>query len=728
MSVKPRITLGMATYDDNAGLEMTVQSAAMHNTWQKVTDLEIVVIDNSPIGSPHRDLNRSFVNFSRGVPVDAPTFARTPLCKYVEMPHIIGTTAPRDAVFQHATADIVVVVDCHVMGYHNWLTRLLNWFDRNPNFMGLVHGPIMYNDLLTHQTHLNDRFRAGMRGTWSSMWRSPSGDYFSTEGVVVTDAHSAAETQEPMVRYYRPLPFEKYPTDANGNATLPSGFTLPGGVAWPGHDRVLKQLGCVEVGLTDSDEAFEIPGCGMGMFACRKAAWPGFAKNCSGFGGEEMNIHDRFRKMGQKVVCLPFLKWWHRFERVGNHPYPNPTAAHVRNHLLWLAENGGTPERVHKHYVESGLLAGQQSEAVWQKMLADPVNYHIELKPRDVATSGEGNQMDVLYAKVLTTPRDLDKLAEIIKRVSERVASVVGFVKRAEWEPAVASGYPGHVHFYQEEPTMSRLVHKAVEEASAKRDRQIVQYSTTVKPDDIDPLTVAPKDCELLIIDKENSAPYLSGVLERHAPSCSKYILIRGAQNFGEKSECGTKPGMWEAVKDWVANNPEWFIAFHNPQQFGLTMLARDPEPRPEVGVYPWPGPGYGPGTELHTMLASVGINPSAGCGCHARMRQMDEWGISGCLVNRDLIVGWLEQNAERWGWTKAAEQTIQERKLVDQFGQDKPEETIAKLSTVQKLGIAWRSFTTGLAFKVDWTNPYPGLVDESIRRAAIAESQRAKK
>lgn len=714
----------MATYDDNAGMEMTVQSAAMHNDWTKVTDLEVIVTDTSPMGSPHREINQSFLGSSRGISHDAPPTARTPLVKYVDMAGVIGTTAPRDIIFRHATADIVVVVDCHVMGYHNWLIRLLDWFDRHPDFMGLVHGPIMYNDLHTHQTHLNDRFRGGMRGTWGTMWQTPAGDIFNTENNVVTDKYLKEEIPEPMTRYYQLLPFKQYPTDENGEATLPSGFKLPGNMPWPGHDRVLKALGCIEVGLLDSDEAFEIPGCGMGLFACRKAAWPGFAKGCSGFGGEELNIHDRFRKHGQKVVCLPFLKWWHRFERAGGHPYPNPTTAHVRNHLLFLKEDGGTPERVKAHFVDSGLLAGPKSAEVWQEMVADPLAYQIELKPKDNSGSIT-NKLDALFAAVVTTPRDLDKLAEVVRSVAGRVSSVIGFVKRAEWEPIIASGYPTDITFYQEEMHMVQAVHAAVKEASARQTRQIVNYSTVPPAEGIDPREVQPVEADLLIIDKENSAPYLGAVLERHAPFCKRYIMIRGTQSFGDKSECGTLPGLWWAIKDWVENNPSWFIQYHNGNQGGLTILAKDPEQRPAIGFYPWPK-GYGPGTELKAMLSSVGINPGAGCGCHQKMRQMDEWEINGCIVHRDTIVGWLRENAEKWGWAKAAEDTIQKNNLIEATP-EQAEAVTKQLGTVQKLAIAWRSFTTGLAFKVDWTDPYPGLVDESIRRAAIAATQKPK-
>ena len=55
-------------------------------------------------------------------------------------------------------------------------------------------------------------------------------------------------------------------------------------------------------------EPFDIPMQGMGLFACRRAAWPGFNPGFRGFGGEEGYIHEKFRQAGGRTLCLPFMK------------------------------------------------------------------------------------------------------------------------------------------------------------------------------------------------------------------------------------------------------------------------------------------------------------------------------------------------------------------------------------------------------------------------------------
>jgi hypothetical protein len=61
---------------------------------------------------------------------------------------------------------------------------------------------------------------------------------------------------------------------------------------------------------------------GLGVFSCRKAAWLGFNPAFRGFGGEEGYIHEKFRQAGARTLCLPFLRWGHRFGRPAGVPYP----------------------------------------------------------------------------------------------------------------------------------------------------------------------------------------------------------------------------------------------------------------------------------------------------------------------------------------------------------------------------------------------------------------------
>ena len=70
-------------------------------------------------------------------------------------------------------------------------------------------------------------------------------------------------------------------------------------------------------------EPFEIPMQGTGLFCCRRAAWPGFNARFVGFGGEEGYLHEKFRRRGDRTLCLPFLRWLHRFERPRGATYRN---------------------------------------------------------------------------------------------------------------------------------------------------------------------------------------------------------------------------------------------------------------------------------------------------------------------------------------------------------------------------------------------------------------------
>jgi len=60
----------------------------------------------------------------------------------------------------------------------------------------------------------------------------------------------------------------------------------------------------------------------MGVFGCRKDAWLGFNPRFRGHGGEEGYVHHKFRAAGRRTLCLPFLRWTHRFERPNGVPYP----------------------------------------------------------------------------------------------------------------------------------------------------------------------------------------------------------------------------------------------------------------------------------------------------------------------------------------------------------------------------------------------------------------------
>lgn len=93
-------------------------------------------------------------------------------------------------------------------------------------------------------------------------------------------------------------------------------------------------------GEDPNNPPFEIPSQGMGLFSCRTDSWLGYNKEFRGFGGEEKYIHEKYRQRGKKTLCLPFLRWLHRFERPNGIPYTNDLKDRFKNYMIGHLELG----------------------------------------------------------------------------------------------------------------------------------------------------------------------------------------------------------------------------------------------------------------------------------------------------------------------------------------------------------------------------------------------------
>lgn len=111
-------------------------------------------------------------------------------------------------------------------------------------------------------------------------------------------------------------------------------------------------------------DAFDIPMQGLGSFACRKAAWPGFNSDFRGFGGEEGYIHEKFRQRGARTLCLPALRWMHRFARPMGVPYPTDWANRIRNYILGFHELGMSKAEMYSHFMNYLPLAHEDIQQI----------------------------------------------------------------------------------------------------------------------------------------------------------------------------------------------------------------------------------------------------------------------------------------------------------------------------------------------------------------------------
>ncbi len=99
----------------------------------------------------------------------------------------------------------------------------------------------------------------------------------------------------------------------------------------------------------------------------------------------------------------------------------------------------------------------------------------------------------------------------------------------------------------------------------------------------------------------------------------------------------------------------------------------------------PKPVPLYTTGTRLRELFDSLGIKKKFGCSCDYLIFLMNVWGPYGCREKMVKIVDELEANKVLYSWR---------------------EQNAAKLKAI----------ATGLAFKINWLDPFPGIVEEAIR------------
>ncbi len=267
---KPKLTIGMATYDDYDGVFFSIQAIRLYHS-DILDDIELVVIDNHPDGPCAEALKK--------LEREAPNY------RYVPNNSRRGTTA-KDFVFEEAVGEFVLCMDSHVFVVPGALKRLLDYFDANPQTEDLLQGPLLYDDLKTISTHFNPKWRGGMYGTWD----------------------------------------------------------------------------CDERGKDTEAPPFEIPMQGMGLFACRRRTWPGFNPRFRGFGGEEGYIHEKLRQRGGKALCLPFLRWMHRFNRPFGIPYPNNWEDRIRNYVIGFRELGLDTQQIEEHFTT--FLGAEQAQRI----------------------------------------------------------------------------------------------------------------------------------------------------------------------------------------------------------------------------------------------------------------------------------------------------------------------------------------------------------------------------
>lgn len=546
----PKLTIGMAHFEDYHGVYFTIQSLRLHHA-EAMKDVEFVIVDNSPDSQHGKDVEQLVRSWAHIGNAGA---------KYIPMRTPTGTSPSRNKIFEEASGDAVLAMDCHVMFPANTISRLIQFYDDNPETKDIYTGPLIYDTLEYMTTHFNDEWRGEMWGTWGTAWTNGNGNYFSV--LHVNDKCK-----------FIALAMGQIPLTTCGDKELPEDLN------WVGHEKELLNQGFVRAGFNVDDEPFPITGQGLGVFSCRKDAWLGFNKDARGFGGEELYIHEKFRQEGHEAYLLPFLKWLHRFGRPEGVKYSLTRYGKVRNYVLEFNELGRSLDPIREHFVDTELFSKKE----WKYLISDPIANTLPEEPKSSCGScgaadktnkeslDEMETIDEVFEVVKEIPRDLEQHMDFLKDISSKCSHVTEISKRKESLIALAAGKPKKIVSHNIE------IHSMLERVEELATDTEMERSF-LRSTDVDSI----EKTDLLFIDTVHTYPMMMDELRKFAPSVKRFIVARGTQTNGEIGEDGGR-GILHALRLFMKENPKWSVIEHHEHQYGMTVLGRLKKDKPKL-------------------------------------------------------------------------------------------------------------------------------------------------
>lgn len=158
-----RLTVSMATFDDYDGVYFTIQSIRIYGN---TPGIEFLVLDNNP-GSEH---GAAIKNLLSSIPGS----------KYVEVTDRKSSWVKYDA-FKHATGDVVLGLDSHVLLVPGFFKPLLAHFEKEENRLDMLTGPVVFNSLSSLSECLKPEWNKHDFGTWMKHPEGESRDAFEVK-------------------------------------------------------------------------------------------------------------------------------------------------------------------------------------------------------------------------------------------------------------------------------------------------------------------------------------------------------------------------------------------------------------------------------------------------------------------------------------------------------------------------------------------------------------------
>jgi glycosyltransferase involved in cell wall biosynthesis len=145
---RPFLTIGLPTYKDFDGVYFTIQALRVYEG-ANIGDIEFLVVDNYGCSFTEKFIQDWVPNG-----------------RYIKSIESLGPAHAKNMVFEHASADFVLCLDCHVLLKPGALKNLLGYYRENPGTVDLIQGPLFYDNLKHIATHMRPEWSDQMFGVW----------------------------------------------------------------------------------------------------------------------------------------------------------------------------------------------------------------------------------------------------------------------------------------------------------------------------------------------------------------------------------------------------------------------------------------------------------------------------------------------------------------------------------------------------------------------------------
>lgn len=175
------------------------------------------------------------------------------------------------------------------------------------------------------------------------------------------------------------------------------------------------------------------------------------------------------------------------------------------------------------------------------------------------------NNLEEIYAYYAGTPSDINEHFPTLRKYASECQHITEFGTRY-----VVSTYALMAAKPKKLITYDLVPHANIWQA----DRVAKENNITFGFMERDVTKVQIETTDLLLIDTLHNYDQCSLELQLHAKNVKKYIILHDTETFGVVGE-GAKPGLKQAVNDFLANNSSWRMREHFANNNGLTVLER---------------------------------------------------------------------------------------------------------------------------------------------------------